>query len=113
MAKGVLTSLKPKYNMTTLDPDDGLTLTNRRQAANEREHVNIRHGSKVVFDPSVTTKDMLAECFRAFVGDAKPEETLVIQEQRGISLDKEHVTVYTDGLCSNNGKENAKCRSGV
>jgi ribonuclease HI len=113
VANNILAILKPKYSVETPDADDGLTLTNRRKAANERGRANIEHGGRIIFDPSVTTKDALAECFRAFVNDTMMDETPAIRERRGINLTGDHITVYTDGSCSNNGKANARCGSGV
>jgi ribonuclease HI len=113
VAKNILASLKPKYSTTTPDADDGLTLTNRQKAANKQGRANMGHSGRIVFDPSVTTKDALAECFRAFVDEARTDETPAIRERRGISLVDKHVTVYTDGSCINNGKANARCGSGV
>jgi exonuclease III len=107
VANGILTSMKPKYNMSEPTPDDGLTLTNRRKAANERGRANMAHGGNIVFDPSVTERDSLAECFRAFVDEDTMDNAPAIREQRGISIDDEHITVYTDGSCSHNGKANA------
>ncbi|KAH8992432.1 ribonuclease H-like protein [Lactarius akahatsu] len=35
------------------------------------------------------------------------------QHPRGITIPEEEITVYTDGSCFNNGKENARCGSGI
>jgi ribonuclease HI len=99
--------------VTVPNVNDGLTLTNRRKAANERGRANMERGGRVVFDPSVTARESLAECFRAFVDDTRMDEAPAIREQRGLNLDDEHVTIYTDGSCSKNGKADAQCGSGV
>jgi ribonuclease HI len=69
---------------------------------------------KILFDPSITCKDTLAECFRVFTD---PSRLTTIPAQRyytqGISLRACTITVYTDGACFNNGKYNARCGSGV
>jgi ribonuclease HI len=112
-ADGILANLKPKYDVKEQAIGDGLTLTNRRITANKRGRDNIKRGGSIVFDPSVTTRNSLAKCFRVFVDETKTDDAPAIWEQRGISLDDKHITVYTDGSCSNNGKANARCGSGV
>ena len=54
----------PKLNPLRLgDPHDNLSLTRHRKAQNERERE--RQG-EILFDPSITCKETLAECFRVF-----------------------------------------------
>jgi hypothetical protein len=43
-ANGILANLKPKYDVREQPEGDGLTLTNRRLAVNERGRANMKHG---------------------------------------------------------------------
>jgi ribonuclease HI/exonuclease III len=73
-------------------------------------------GDEVVFDPSVTIKNSLAEAIRIFTGGAelpKQPATRVTQRTRGLNLQDLQITVFTDGGCTDNGKRNAACGSGI
>ena len=69
----------------------------------------------ILFDPSVTEKKDLSECFRVFTDPKKIKNIPAIRDPRpeGVTMDNEEITVYTDGSCLNNGKLNAKCRGGI
>ncbi|KAI0039558.1 hypothetical protein FA95DRAFT_1503987 [Auriscalpium vulgare] len=92
---------------------DGLTLTHHRVQANDAARA--RKGT-IVFDPSVTAKTSLAECFRVFTSSAalshEPGERLR-RPVNGVALQHEHLDIYTDGSCEHNGKRNARCGAGV
>ena len=102
----------PKLNPLRLgDPHDNLSLTKRRKSQNDRARAQ---KGEILFDPSITCKEDLAECFRIFID---PNRLTNIPAQRfytpGITHCAQTVTVFTDGACFNNGKLNAKCGSGV
>ena len=102
----------PKLNPLRLgDPHDNLSLTRRRKALNRRER---ERKGEILFDPSITCKDSLAECFRIFTD---PSRLTKLPAQRfytvGVRTTARTLTVYTDGACFNNGKHNARCGSGV
>ena len=102
----------PKLNPLRLgDPHDNLSLTRHRKAQNQLAQAA---RGEILFDPSITCKETLAECFRVFTN---PSRLTTIPAQRyytqGISLRARTITVYTDGACFNNGKYNARCGSGV
>ncbi|KAG2140058.1 hypothetical protein DEU56DRAFT_720162, partial [Suillus clintonianus] len=63
-ANNILNKLHPKFNTETPQRQDNLTLTHRRKEKNSRARSS-RQG-EVIFDPSVTAKSSLAECFRIF-----------------------------------------------
>jgi ribonuclease HI len=68
----------------------------------------------VIFDPSITCKGTLADCFRVFT--ESEEITPIPASQtlmRGSYLTNNKVEVYTDRECMNNGKADASCRSGI
>lgn len=69
----------------------------------------------ITFDPSVTERTGISECFRTFVDQSKVTNEPATRQPpaRGITILNERITVYTDGSCINNGKENAKSGSGV
>ena len=107
-----LHKIYPKLNPLRLgDPHDNLSLIRHRRTQNELARTE--HG-EILFDPSITCKDTLAECFRV---STDPECLTSIPAQRyytpGVRLRARTITVYTDGACFNNGKYNAKCGSGV
>jgi ribonuclease HI len=93
------------------DPHDNLSLTRRRRTRNLEANLN---NDEILFDPSITCKENLAECFRIFTD---PNTLSNIPAQRyythGITHRGRPVTIYTDGACINNGKLNAKCGSGI
>jgi hypothetical protein len=93
------------------DQHDNLSLTKRCKARNQAA---AQTNGTILFDPSITCKDNLAECFRIFVD---PNKLSNIPARRyytnGINLRHQEVTVYTDGASFNNGKQNARCGSGI
>jgi len=93
------------------DPHDNLSPTKRHKNRNLDAKLN---NDEIIFDPSITCKDSLAECFRIFTN---PDTLSNIPAQRyytnGITLRCRPVTIFTDGACLNNGKLNAKCGSGI
>ena len=58
-----LNLIPPKHNPTKQDPPDGMSLTRTRKSRNERAR---QTNGVITFDPSITCKETLAECFRAF-----------------------------------------------
>ncbi|KAG1820375.1 ribonuclease H-like protein [Suillus subaureus] len=71
---------------------------------------------EILFDPTVTAKTHISECFCIFVNT----ECLVqIPAYRlhapgaGRGKETEPITIYTNGSCKNNGKYNATCSSGI
>ena len=107
-----LHKIYPKLNPLRLgDPHDNLSLTRHRKAQNMQARAE---RGEILFDPSITCKDTLAECFRVF---ADPKRLTSTPAQRyytpGVRLHARTITVYTDGACFNNGKYNASCGSGV
>ncbi|KZT18632.1 hypothetical protein NEOLEDRAFT_1079750, partial [Neolentinus lepideus HHB14362 ss-1] len=112
-AHTILNSLSPKTNPTSRPPSDDLTLTHRRLEKNRQAH---RERGAIIFDPSMTARTSLAECFRIFVDPDSVPPTPAYRLQHptpGISLEPNRLTVYTDGSCSNNGKANARAGSGI
>ena len=106
-----LNDIAPKYNPLAFEHHDTLSLTPNRKARNNDAR---SEGEGVLFDPSITCKDGIQECFRVFTDPNKislnpARRTL----QQGTFLDHEEMTVYTDGSCTNNGKLDAQCGSGV
>ncbi|KAG1846174.1 hypothetical protein C8R48DRAFT_664350 [Suillus tomentosus] len=75
-----------------------------------------RQRGEIIFDPSVTSKNHLSECFRIFTD---PDRLIQIPAYRlraprtGRNTTHEQVTVFTDGSCTNNGKQNATCGGGI
>ena len=55
--------IHPKYNPIKQDPPDGMSLTQTQKLRNERARET---DGEITFDPSITCKDSLAECFCIF-----------------------------------------------
>ena len=110
-AEARLHDIAPKYNPIAYEQHDTLSLTPDRKA---RNIIAKMEKKDIAFDPTITCKDGIAECFRIFTDPEKISNTPASRRpQRGSYLDHVEMRVYTDGSCINNGKANAKCGSGV
>ncbi|KAA1479858.1 ribonuclease H-like protein [Dentipellis sp. KUC8613] len=70
----------------------------------------------ITFDPTVTCKTDLAECFRIFTDPnlvTTEPATRLARPADGHIVDDEQITAYTDGSCIHNGKADARCGSGI
>jgi ribonuclease HI len=108
-----MSKITGKYSSLNIPQVDDLTLTHSRRDRNTTA-MKSRDGT-VIFDPSMTSKTSLAECFRIFVekGRLSHEPANRLERPiRGIELE-EMTTVYTDGSCLNNGKANARAGAGI
>ncbi|KAI0051951.1 ribonuclease H-like protein [Auriscalpium vulgare] len=105
--------MDPKTNPALTPHKDGLSLTRHRIERNESA-ISQKDG-EVIFDPSVSSKS-LADGFRVFTNPehrtTAPAHRL-LHPRRGLNLENESLTLYTDGSCSHNGKLNSICGSGV
>jgi hypothetical protein len=102
----------PKLNPINLGkPHDNLSLTRRRKARNEEERLE---EGEILFDPTITCKNSLAECFRIFT-DSPEVHPISASRAYAVRFRLRHqkVTVYTDGACYNNRREDAQCGSRV
>jgi len=102
----------PKYNpLHPGDPHDNLSLTSTRKIRNENARQN---NNLILFDPSITTKTSLADCFRIFTD---PNRISKYPAQRyyarGIRMRCRPLQIFTDGACFENGKKNAQCGSRI
>ena len=88
---------------------DDLTLTHRRKEKNVR--VNLDNGDTVLFNPSVTTRTSLEDCFRVFT-DHPPSNQPALRLNRPMNP-QPTLMLYTDGSCMNNGRQNTRSRAGV
>ncbi|KAG1829528.1 hypothetical protein DFJ58DRAFT_611657, partial [Suillus subalutaceus] len=113
-AKDILDNLLPKFNPNTTPRKDNLTLTHRRLEKNARARKQPQ--GEVLFDPAITARDNLSDCFRIFT---LPSRSLQIPAYRlripaaNRQTTNEVLTIFTDGSCINNGKYNAKCGGGI
>jgi ribonuclease HI len=104
--------ITPKLN--PLDPGDihnNLSLTPSRRDNNRKARAT---DSKIRFDPTITCKSNLAECFRIFTNPDRISDAPARCDHT-VRANHRHqsVTVYTDGACINNGKLNARCGSSI
>ncbi|KAF8260785.1 hypothetical protein EI94DRAFT_1451418, partial [Lactarius quietus] len=107
--------LVPKLNPRAQMHQDNLSLTRRRLKNNK---VAREENKEITFNPSVTEKTSITNCFRAFVDPEKTSNVPTERQQpvRGVIIPKEQMTIYTDGSCiscMHNGKANAKAGAGV
>ena len=106
-----LNLIPPKHDPTKQEPPDGLSLTRSGKARNEAARLN---KGEIIFDPSITCKENLADCFQIFTDPTKKtDQPAKRYKHRGPIPRSEEITVYTDRACMKNGKENAQCGSGV
>ena len=107
-----VTAIAPKFNpLLGMSERDNFSLT---PTHNDRRHAANEHDDKILFNPEIACKTDLAECFRIFTDPNRLSETPVRRRHAlGINLPDQAITVYTDGACFNNGKENAYCGSGI
>ena len=115
-----LERITPKLNPLRPPNQDNLTQTRQRtgnnsqSATTEADDEDGEDSPGIPFNPSVTEKKNLSECFRIFVDKKKIMNVPATRHPlRGVPPEEEIITVYTDGSCSNNGKQNARCGSGV
>jgi ribonuclease HI/exonuclease III len=107
-----LDRIAPRLNPMTPGNNHGnLSLTGNRK---QRNLVARTRNDAILFDPAITSKDSLAECFRVFT---KPDRISDLSANRltanRSTLRLREISVYTDGACLNNGMENAQCGSGI
>ena len=109
-----LERITPKLNPRRPPNQDGLSLTRRRI---ERNKLATEEDDEqgITFDPSVTEKTDLSECFRIFVDKKKIMNIPATRQPRprGVTINDEEIIVYTDGSCLNNGKLNARAGGGI
>lgn len=104
--------LYPKLNPLRLsDPHDNLSLTRHCKAQNIFQRAQ---RGEILFDPTMTCKESLAECFHIFTNQERLSRSPAqCHYSSRIRNSTRTVTVYTDGACFNNGKYNAQCVSGI
>ncbi|KAG2037249.1 hypothetical protein BDR03DRAFT_864415 [Suillus americanus] len=113
-ASAILTKITPKFSPLNTPPADNLTLTHCCIEKNTR--AISQHQGDIVFDPSVTAKSSLTECFRIFnnTKNSTQQPAHCLQRPgRGRGTQERSIEIFTDGSCLNNGKENARCGSGI
>ncbi|TFY73614.1 hypothetical protein EWM64_g10399 [Hericium alpestre] len=112
-AQKILLKLHPKFCPIMDSLPDGLTLTHRHKTKNAQARPGI---DVVIFDPTISCKTSLAECFQVFADPSinlRPPAMCLMAPQGGVEVDNELLTFYTDSSCTNNGKANARCGAGI
>jgi ribonuclease HI len=104
--------ISPKLNpFGPENPNDGLSLTPSRKAKNVRAK---QTNGGITFNPSIPIGKSLADTFRIFVDPKKLSHQPALRPPRiGNTPPIPLATVYTDGACMNNGKNNATCGGGI
>jgi len=70
-AEAIIMKLSPKLNPTAPSQKDALTLTHHRLEKNAK--ADIANGDELTFNPSVTARSNLSECFRIFAPQPTPD----------------------------------------
>jgi len=82
-----------------------------------RKDQNIRaraENGAILFDPMITAKNNLAECFRIFTDPMKiSNEPAKRYQDPGTNARHQLIEVFTDRACYHNGKLNVRSGSGV
>ncbi|GJE94639.1 transposon TX1 uncharacterized protein [Phanerochaete sordida] len=108
-AQALLRDLDPKFHPYKRGHVDGLSLTRRRKEHNRRAD----RDTDLLFDPSLTETGELDRIFRVFVDKDALMREPAYRPPRGITIENEAVTAYTDGSCMNNGDLDASAGLGV
>jgi ribonuclease HI/exonuclease III len=114
VAETLLSRMEETFRETHTPTSDNLTHTPERR----RKYADARpvNGEEICFDPTVTVKNSLADAIRIFTENkALPKQpaTRVSHQTRGLNIHSHHITMFTDGGCTANGKRNAACGSGI
>jgi hypothetical protein len=110
-----LDKITPKLNPMRLPNQSNLTPSTLK--AQERAGITEDKGDKnpggTLFNPSITIKTNLADCFRIFVDPKKVMNDPAEHQPRpqGENFKDNEIKVYTDGSCINNGKLNTQMQS--
>ena len=105
-------AIAPKFNpLIGSTQRDNMSLTPTHE---ERRLAEEENSDKIMFNAEIACKTDLTECFRIFT-DPKRLAPMPVRRRHapGLTLQNQTITVYTDGACFNNGKENATCGSGI
>ena len=90
---------------------DGLSLT---KLGTQRNQSMREVDGEITFDALITCKESLAECFRIFTNPTRTTNRITNRYKHQGPIPRcRQITIFTDGACMNNGKENAQCGSGV
>ena len=98
-ARNLLTGLARKLNPATPRQADNLTLTHHRLEKNAK--ANIKRGDEVIFNPTVTTRTSLKDCFRVFVTQPRSDQAVTHPKTKE---PPPPLTIYTDGSCTRMSK---------
>ncbi|KAH9829847.1 uncharacterized protein C8Q71DRAFT_717677, partial [Rhodofomes roseus] len=93
-AANLMRQVKPKWNPGFEPTPDGLTLTQKRQDKNAEA---LEGEGDVIFDPSLTSGDLLMEAFRVFVDPKVHDEPPAMRARSGRIVSEEAGTVYIEG----------------
>jgi hypothetical protein len=111
-AKKRIDLILPKLNPTYQGHQHrNLSLTKTRKECNITARAT---NDTILFDPAITCKKNLAECFRIFTDPNKIANEPASHHQDPRMLQRHTTqTIFTNGACFNNGKLNAQSSSGI
>ncbi|KAG2032529.1 hypothetical protein BDR03DRAFT_873789 [Suillus americanus] len=105
IAKEILGKLLPKFNPTSTHRSNNLTLTHCHKEKNSNARTSGR--GKITFDPTVTEKSNITECFRIFANKDRLTQMPALRLQHPNVRDianEQPIQIFTDGSCLNNRK---------
>ncbi|KAG2741207.1 hypothetical protein P692DRAFT_201656225, partial [Suillus brevipes Sb2] len=94
-AREILSKITPKFDTRTKPKRDELSLTHRRKEKNIQAHE--RRRGEILFDPTVTIRTSLKDCFRIFVDPNNNSPTPAHRPPnptRGLNLMEEKITIF-------------------
>ncbi|KAH9833095.1 uncharacterized protein C8Q71DRAFT_686284, partial [Rhodofomes roseus] len=89
-AARILGLIRPKWHPEN-ENNDGLSLTHRRKEKNQQA---VENEEATTFDPSVTSRDGIAQAFRAFVNPTTHDKPPAIRRGRARNVPEEETTAY-------------------
>jgi ribonuclease HI len=104
--------IAPKLNPLARPPsNDNLSLTATRKTNNETAR---RTNQDITFNPTITSRTNLTECFRIFTDPGRISNSPATRHHtQPQEMGLPPITMYTNGACFNNGKEDARSGSGI
>ena len=119
IAETLMNKIPEKYNPTNMTPHkDNLDHTPRRRARNSSKDIT---KTSITFNPDITERKSIENAIRIF-GEKNTykkrrqkikEPTTKPAYRKEKKVDKNQITLYTDGSCDKNGCENARTGAGI
>ena len=107
--EAILLKINQKFNPAGPTNTDNLTLTHHRIEKNAQ--ANIARGDEITFNPSITTRTNLSDCFRIFANLPQDPSPALRPPQN--PQPNPPLIIYMDGSCLHNSQQNATSGAGI